>query len=289
VRLPEGNPLMELDALVGLREVKDEVRLLVAEARVERARRAAGLEVAAPTRHLAFTGNPGTAKTTVARLLARVYNSLDLLSGGHLIEVSRAELVGRYIGQTAPLVRAAVERALGGVLFIDEAYALAPKDSEEDFGHEAIATLVKLMEDHRADLVVVVAGYEEDMDHFLSSNPGLASRFARRISFPDYTDAELGAIFRSIAASAGIDLAPGVEERVGELLASTPRGPGFGNGRFVRTVFERALGRQALRLTGAGDTDPDPAALRLLLPEDLPRAETHHRDPEQSASSGQYL
>ena len=289
VRLPQGDPLVELDALIGLKEVKEEVRLLVAEARVERARRAAGLEVAAPTRHLAFTGNPGTAKTTVARLLARVYNSLDLLSGGHLIEVSRAELIGRYIGQTAPLVRAAVERALGGVLFIDEAYALAPKGSEEDFGHEAIATLVKLMEDHRADLVVVVAGYEEDMDHFLSSNPGLASRFARRVRFPDYTDAELSAIFRSMAASTVIDLAPGVEERVATLLASTPRGPGFGNGRFVRTVFERALGRQALRLTGAGNTDPDPAALSLLLPEDLPSAETWHRDPEQSASAGQYL
>ena len=289
VQLPHGDPLVELDALIGLKEVKEEVRLLVAEARVERARRAAGLEVAAPTRHLAFTGNPGTAKTTVARLLARVYNLLGLLSGGHLIEVSRAELVGRYIGQTAPLVRAAVERALGGVLFIDEAYALAPKDSEEDFGHEAIATLVKLMEDHRADLVVVVAGYEEDMDHFLSSNPGLASRFARRIRFPDYTDAELSAIFRSMATSTGVDLAPGVEERVAKLLASTPRGPGFGNGRFVRTMFERALGQQALRLTGAGNIDPDPAALRLLLPEDLPAAETKHRDPEQSASAGQYL
>lgn len=289
VRLPEGDPLTELDALVGLTEVKEEVRLLVAEARVERVRRAAGLEVAAPTRHLAFTGNPGTAKTTVARLLARVYSSLGLLSGGHLVEVSRAELVGRYIGQTAPLVRAAVERALGGVLFIDEAYALTPKDSEEDFGHEAIATLVKLMEDHRADLVVIVAGYEEDMDRFLSSNPGLASRFARRVRFPDYTDAELGAIFRLIATSTGVDLAPGVEERVAEILASTPRGPGFGNGRFVRTMFERALGQQALRLTGAGSTDPDPGALGLLLPGDLPAPETSHRDPEQSASAGQYL
>ena len=289
VQFAQGDPLVELDALVGLKEVKEEVRLLVAEARAERARRAAGMVVAPPTRHLAFTGNPGTAKTTVARLLARIYNSLDLLSGGHLVEVSRAELVGRYIGQTAPLVRAAVERALGGLLFIDEAYALAPRDSEQDFGHEAIATLVKLMEDHRQDLVVVVAGYEEDMDHFLSSNPGLASRFARRVRFPDFTDAELATIFRSMAASTGIDLAPGVEEHVAALLESTPRGPGFGNGRFVRTLFERALGRQALRLTSAGHVDPDPAALRLLLPEDLPVVDTSHRDHEQSASGGQYL
>lgn len=289
VHLPHGDPLDELDGLIALREVKEEVRLLVAEARAERARRDAGMVFAPPTRHLAFTGNPGTAKTTVARLLARIYSSLDLLSGGHLVEVSRAELVARYIGQTAPLVRAAVERALGGVLFIDEAYALAPKDSDEDFGPEAIATLVKLMEDHREDLVVVVAGYEEDMDRFLSSNPGLASRFARRVRFPDYTDDELAAIFRSMAASTGVDLAPGVEERLARILAATPRGPGFGNGRFVRTLFERALGRQALRLTAFGEADPDPAALRLLSAEDLPVVESLERDPELSTSTGQYL
>ncbi|MDQ3982194.1 MAG: AAA family ATPase [Actinomycetota bacterium] len=284
-----GDPLAELDALIALHEVKEEVRLLVAEARAERARRDAGMVVAPPTRHLAFTGNPGTAKTTVARLLARIYNSLDLLSSGHLVEVSRAELVARYIGQTAPLVRAAVERALGGVLFIDEAYALAPRGSDWDFGHEAIATLVKLMEDHREDLVVVVAGYEEDMDRFLSSNPGLASRFARRIRFPDYSDEELVAIFKSIAASTGIELAGGVEERVAAVLATTPRGPGFGNARFVRTLFERALGRQALRLTSAGAADPDPAALRLLLVDDLPFVDTPDRDLERKASAGHYL
>lgn len=282
-----GDPMVELDALVGLEEVKEEVRLLAAEARAEEARREAGMTVRPPTRHLAFTGNPGTAKTTVARLLARIYNSLDLLSGGHLVEVSRAELVARYIGQTAPLVRAAVERALGGVLFIDEAYALAPPDSEQDFGQEAIATLVKLMEDNRDDLVVVVAGYEEDMDRFLSSNPGLSSRFARRIRFPDYDDVELVAIFRSMAAQTGIELADGVVERVGDILAATPRGPGFGNARFVRTLFERALGRQALRLTGSGEMDPDPAALRILLPEDLPAVEAPV--VEGTGGSGQYL
>ncbi|HJR46308.1 MAG TPA: AAA family ATPase [Actinomycetota bacterium] len=290
VQLPHGDPMAELGALVGLKEIKEEVRLLAAEARAEQARRDAGVVVAPPTRHLAFTGNPGTAKTTVARLLARIYNSLELLSGGHLVEVSRAELVGRYIGQTAPLVRAAVERALGGVLFIDEAYALAPQDaSGQDFGHEAVATLVKLMEDHRDDLVVVVAGYEEDMDRFLESNPGLASRFARRLRFPDYSDPELIAIFRSMAAAAKVELADGVEERVTGVLAATPRGPGFGNARFVRTLFERALGRQALRLTGDGDMDPDPAALAVLLTEDLPSVNPSQRDPEQSSSTGQYL
>ena len=287
VQVAGGDPMTELATLVGLDEVKEEVRLLAAEARAERARREAGMIVKPPTRHLAFTGNPGTAKTTVARLLARIYNELDLLSGGHLVEVSRAELVGRYIGQTAPLVRAAVERALGGVLFIDEAYALAPLDSEQDFGHEAIATLVKLMEDHRDDLVVVVAGYEADMDRFLSSNPGLASRFARRLRFPDYSDAELAAIFRSMAASTGVELAEGVEERVAAILAATERGPNFGNARFVRTLFERALGRQALRVTSTGDV-VDPAALRILLTDDLPAVP---KDPSKKVeeSHGQYL
>lgn len=289
VQVAGGDPMAELDALVGLHEVKDEVRLLAAEAKAERARRDAGMVIRPPTRHLAFTGNPGTAKTTVARLLARIYNSLDLLSGGHLVEVSRAELVGRYIGQTAPLVRAAVERALGGVLFIDEAYALAPEGSDQDFGHEAIATLVKLMEDNRDDLVVVVAGYEEDMDRFLSSNPGLSSRFARRLRFPDYGNAELVAIFRSMAAGTGVELADGVVAKVEAVLAGTPRGPGFGNARFVRTLFERAMGRQALRLTsGEGEGEPGPAALRLLLPEDLP-VDTPGRDPEKETSTGTYL
>jgi AAA+ superfamily predicted ATPase len=285
----DADPMVELDALVGLEDVKHEVRLLAAEARAESARRAAGMVVAPPTRHLAFTGNPGTAKTTVARLLARIYNSLDLLSGGHLVEVARADLVGRYIGQTAPLVKAAVERALGGVLFIDEAYSLAPADNDRDFGHEAIATLVKLMEDHRDDLVVVVAGYEADMDRFLSSNPGLASRFARRIRFPDYDDQQLVQIFKSMADTTGVKLGEGVEQRVAQLLKAAPRGPSFGNARFIRMVFERSLGRQALRVTSGGEETLDPEALRLLLPEDLPGTDSFDSDPDKGKSVGQYL
>jgi SpoVK/Ycf46/Vps4 family AAA+-type ATPase len=220
--------------------------------------------------------------------LARIYSSLELLSGGHLVEVSRVDLVGRYIGQTAPLVRAAVERALGGVLFIDEAYALAPIDADRDFGHEAIATLVKLMEDHRDDLVVIVAGYEADMDRFLESNPGLASRFARRLRFPDYDDAELLAIFVSMATRTGVVIGDGVEARLAEVLAATPRGPRFGNARFVRNVFERSMSRQALRVTSTSAAT-DPAALRLLLPEDLPAPESMGAEDLPKPSAGLYL
>ena len=285
---PAGDPIADLDTLIGLEAVKDEVRLLAAEAQAERVRREAGIKVAPPTRHLAFTGSPGTAKTTVARLLARIYNQLGLLTGGHLVEVSRADLVGRYIGQTAPLVQAAVERALGGVLFIDEAYSLAPADSDRDFGHEAIATLVKLMEDHRDDLVVVVAGYEHDMDRFLSSNAGLASRFAKRLRFPDYTDEQLIAIFISMVTQAGLIVGDGIEERLALTLSRVARGPSFGNARFMRNVFERSLGRQALRLTTGEGATTDPEVLRLLLPEDLPDAEAFGVK-EQDANSGQYL
>ena len=287
-REAETDPMEELEDLIGLDEIKQEVRLLAAEAEAHEARREAGMRIASPARHLAFTGNPGTAKTTVARLLARIYRSLGLLSGGHLVEVSRAELVGRYIGQTAPLVKAAVERALGGVLFIDEAYALAPPDSDRDYGQEAIATLVKLMEDHRDDLVVIVAGYDEDMDRFLSSNPGLASRFARRLRFPDYDDAELSAIFLSMAERSGVTLGPGVHERVTEILQATARGPGFGNARWVRMLFERALGRQALRVTSI-EGGLEPANVRTLLAEDLPAPVAAAADPKADVSVGVYI
>ncbi|HWL65697.1 MAG TPA: AAA family ATPase, partial [Actinomycetota bacterium] len=283
-----GDPMVELDSLIGLEEIKEEVKLLAAEAGAERARREAGMVVSPPTRHIAFTGNPGTAKTTVARLLARIYNSLGLLSGGHLVEVSRVDLIGRYIGQTAPLVRAAVERAMGGLLFIDEAYALSPPGSDNDFGKEAIATLVKLMEDNRDDLVVVVAGYEADMDRFLQSNPGLASRFSRRLRFPDYDDAQLLDIFRMMIEGSGVVVGDGVEDALGRLLQAIPRGPSFGNGRLVRTIFERAMGKQALRVTLAGAT-ADPAALRLLLPQDMPDLRSLGIQEAAKPETGQYL
>lgn len=281
----ESDPIAELDRLIGLAAIKREVRLLSAEARIATMRQQAGLTVKPPTRHMVFTGSPGTAKTTVARLLARIYRDVGLLSSGHLVEVSRVDLVAEYIGQTAPKVRAAVERALGGVLFIDEAYALAGS-SGNDFGSEAISTLVKLIEDHRDDLVVIVAGYEREMAAFLASNPGLASRLARRLHFPDYSDPELLEIFDHMAGDDGLILAPGVPDAVAAILSATPRESSFGNARFMRNLLDTALANQALRLTDATmEAPPDGTALRTMLVADLP---TPGQPPSQQGV-GQYL
>jgi SpoVK/Ycf46/Vps4 family AAA+-type ATPase len=260
-----GDPLAELDAMVGLRAVKDEVRALVAEARAVELRRGAGRHLPTPTRHMVFSGNPGTAKTTVARLVARVYARLELLSSGHLVEVSRADLVGEYLGHTAPKVHRVVEQALGGVLFIDEAYALGA----DRFGMEAVAALVKLMEDHRGDLVVIAAGYEREMAAFLDANSGIRSRFAKHLRFPDYSDAELVEIFASLAAADGLTLAPGVPDAVRGLLRRTDRGASFGNGRHMRNILDAAVSAQARRLT-TGPARPDTTEIITLRAADLP-------------------
>ncbi|TDQ01507.1 AAA family ATPase [Labedaea rhizosphaerae] len=275
-----ADPLAQIDELIGLDAVKAEVRLMVAEAKADRLRRDAGMPVTTPSRHLAFIGKPGTAKTTVARLIAAVYAQLGLLSSGHLVEVSRGDLVGSYVGQTAPKVRAAVDRALGGVLFIDEAYALAAR-GQDDFGGEALAELLKLMEDHRDDLVVIVAGYGEEMLAFLGANPGLASRFPTVVRFPDYRDDELLAIFASLVAAAGYTLQDGVLEEVARRLRSAPRGPAFGNGRAMRNLLDRMVSLQARRIT-AGDRQD----ITVLLLDDLP--EPTENDIDDTAV-GQYL
>jgi SpoVK/Ycf46/Vps4 family AAA+-type ATPase len=216
----------------------------------------------------------------MARLVAAVYAKLGLLSSGHLVEVSRGDLIGEYLGQTAPKVRSAVARALGGVLFIDEAYSLA--DSwYDDYGSEAVAELVKLMEEHREDLVVIVAGYDGEMAKFLAKNPGLASRFPNTLQFPDYTDDELVEIFEAMAKKAGYELHKGVSPAIRELLKRTSRGKSFGNGRFVRNVFDRAVALQGSRIT-SGVGSPE---IRLLLAEDLPPA----KDDQQDLLTGQYL
>ncbi|MBC6457007.1 AAA family ATPase [Actinomadura sp. HBU206391] len=262
------DPLAELNALTGLDSIKEEIDLLVAVTRAGQLRGAAGLKVSAPTRHMVFTGDPGTGKTMVARLLARIYKKLGVLSSGHLVEASRAHLVGEYIGQTAPRTRRLVERALGGVLFIDEAYTLSQSSFKNDYGHEAIAELVKLMEDHREDLIVIVAGYEQEMADFLTANPGLDSRFAKQLRFPGYIDDELIAVFEQLAAADGFGLAPGVREALTRLLRRAERGPSFGNGRLMRNLLDAAVARQAQRVTTGAP--PSRAELTTLRAEDLP-------------------
>jgi stage V sporulation protein K len=245
----------ELDGLIGLESVKDQVRSLLAFLQVQALRKERGLAEVATSQHLVFLGNPGTGKTTVARLLAQMYQAMGLLRRGHLVEVDRSGLVAQYVGMTALKTNRVVRRALDGVLFVDEAYALAPEAGRLDFGPEAIETLLKRMEDQRERLVVIVAGYPRLMRDFLASNPGLRSRFSREIVFPDYTTDELLAITNKFAAEHEYRLGEGTERTLRELLEAARRGEGFGNARFARTLFEQALNAHALRLAARPDAE----------------------------------
>ncbi|MEU2064565.1 right-handed parallel beta-helix repeat-containing protein [Streptomyces sp. NPDC013455] len=260
--------LGELDALVGLESVKREVRALTDMIEVGRRRQRAGLKAASVKRHLVFTGSPGTGKTTVARLYGEILASLGVLEKGHLVEVSRVDLVGEHIGSTAIRTQEAFERARGGVLFIDEAYALSPEDAGRDFGKEAIDTLVKLMEDHRDAVVVIVAGYTAEMERFLSVNPGVASRFSRTITFGDYGPEELLRIVEQQADEHEYRLAPGASEALLKYFTAMPKGPAFGNGRTARQTFEAMVERHAGRVAQLADPTTD--ELTLLYAEDLP-------------------
>ncbi len=263
--------LAELDALIGLVPVKAAVRSLIAVQMVNTERREAGLPEVNASLHIVFTGNPGTGKTTIARIIGRLYGSLGVVSKGQVIEVSRADLVAGYVGQTALKVQAAVDRAVGGVLFIDEAYSLSMEGSGE-FGAEAVAELVKLMEDHRDDLAVIAAGYPEEMKRFIDSNPGLRSRFTHYIDFPDYTPAELVEVFQGFATVAKVNLGEGVTERLGHLFLVAAEVGNFGNARYARSLFEQSYANMATRALADGTIALD--EVDQLRVEDLPEPET---------------
>lgn len=272
--LPPPNPFDELDDLIGLEAVKEQVRKVANLVKVQKARLEAGLPVPDVSFHLVFTGNPGTGKTTVARIIGRIYRQLGVLKKGHMIETDRSGLVGQYVGQTGPKVQEVVDRARDGVLFIDEAYSLIPKNPDKDFGPEAVATLIKLMEDNRDRLAVIVAGYTEEMDEFIKSNPGLRSRFKTFIEFPDYGPDELMQIFKKICTENSYTLTKDAQTQASAYLEClhSNKGRDFGNGRSVRNLFEECLSLHAGRLSEQEEYSA--TDLMILHQEDIPPLST---------------
>lgn len=249
-----------------------QIQSLADRTKIQILRKATGLKSPGTSLHLVFTGNPGTGKTTVARHIGKIYVELGFLLKGHLVEAQRQDLIGEYVGHTAPKVKvkAKIAEALDGVLFIDEAYSQAPPHTGNDFGAEAVATLIAEMENHRDRLAVIVAGYPDEMKRFINMNPGLSSRFTRYIEFEDYSPSELLTIFHKLAAESDYHLAEGADAPLLVHLTAkyAMRGRDFGNARYVRTLFEEAVERQATRVTQEGLTDRNP--LVVLTASDLP-------------------
>lgn len=256
--------LKELDELTGLEKVKSEVKALVDLIKVRKLRSERGLPIVPMSFHLVFTGKPGTGKTTVARLISKIYHQLGLLPSDKVVEVDRAGLIAGYVGQTAAKVQEVINNALGGVLFIDEAYSLISENGENDFGLEAVSTLLKGMEDNRDKLIVIAAGYENEMARFIDSNPGLKSRFSKQIHFEDYTPQQMLKILKVLCSNSGYEISLGAEEEAIEYFYKVQRedASGFGNARGVRNFFEQAVSRQASRIVNL--EEPDNSELIML-------------------------
>jgi len=262
--------LEELDReLIGLKPVKDRIRETAALLLVERARKSLGLAHETPTLHMSFTGNPGTGKTTVALKMAGLLHRLGYVRKGHLVSVTRDDLVGQYIGHTAPKTKEVLKKAMGGVLFIDEAYYLYRPDNERDYGQEAIEILLQVMENMRDDLVVILAGYADRMESFFQSNPGFRSRIAHHIEFPDYSDAELLQIVRHMLEAQNYTMAPDAEAAFATYISLRRAQPHFANARSIRNAFDRARLRQANRLFEEAKGALDAAALSRLEAVDI--------------------
>jgi probable Rubsico expression protein CbbX len=262
--------LDELDReLVGLKPVKQRIRETAALLLVDRARKRMGLTQTTPTLHMSFTGNPGTGKTTVALRMADLLYRLGYVRKGHLVSVTRDDLVGQYIGHTAPKTKEVLKKAMGGVLFIDEAYYLYRPDNERDYGQEAIEILLQVMENQRDDLVVILAGYADRMDKFYQSNPGFRSRIAHHIDFPDYDDGELLAISETMLREQNYQLDAGARAAMTEYISLRRKQPHFANARSIRNALDRARLRQANRLFEMTKGPVDRAALSTIISADI--------------------
>ena len=272
--------------LIGLAPVKQRLRDIAALLVVGRARQQLGLEASPPSLHMSFTGNPGTGKTTVALRMAQILHRLGYVRKGHVVSVTRDDLVGQYIGHTAPKTKEVLKRAMGGVLFIDEAYYLYRPENERDYGQEAIEILLQVMENHRDDLVVILAGYKDRMDTFFQSNPGLSSRIAHHLAFPDYGHDELLAITRQMATQMNYTLDPSADHALRDYIALRIQQPHFANARSMRNALDRARLRQATRLfnasVGPGGMPVDAAALSTLTEADLRASRVFGTAPPQN-------